>query len=321
MRCRPVGHGTACANCLSSLFIKSQPPPAAGAPDPKAAYAVLCTPSRAFQLRQVQTSNSLFVTQPALAAQGNRPAVPTTCAIASCAATLELHPADGSAAPYLEQSLSVYHVVYGEVDAVENGKTKDDLFSDIPLSAQQCQSAWDDLLAFELSGSSYRPSASTTALVWQSANAAALAEAIKLDSQFLVDDVAKLVEDEGHPAALARAILNHLASWHQDSGDAWSSLDRRKTVVFVGTKLLEAKRGTADYLTADFLETWKDSLPEAWRGDADLTAIEAVYELPSSTTIRAKVAGAATSSTAATTPKAASSSRKWHEKFAKGRKK
>ena len=268
----------------SRLSIKSLPSAAPGTPAAKPAYAVLCTPSQSFHLRQVQTSNSLYLTQPALEAHGNPTPAPTTRAMALCSTTLELHPAVDSAVPYLADALPLYHVEGLEVDAQANHASKAALFAHIPLSNGQCEHAWAELMAFELAGSSYRPSATSLAQSWQSIHAAALAQGIALDRQFLTADLAKLVEEEGYPAPLTTAILAHLSDNAHDAHHQWSCLDPAKATAFVGKTLLQANRGKADLLTADFLDAWKDSLPEAWRAGADLQAIQGVYDLPSSTT-------------------------------------
>jgi hypothetical protein len=219
--------------------------------------------------------------------------------------------------PYLEDALPVYQVVGGDIDAEENRRTKGSLVSDVPLSDGQCEQAWKELMAFELNGSSYRPSADSLAKVWQSINSAARAEGIKLDSQFLTNDLARLVDEEGHPAALAVAMLTHLASAGEDSNEQWSGLDRTRTVAFVGKNILEARRGKPDLLTADFLETWRDCLPESWRADAELQAIDGAYTLPSSSTICTK--GKLATTTAPAAP--AKGKGTWHERLGKNRKK
>ncbi|KAL1597831.1 hypothetical protein SLS60_008318 [Paraconiothyrium brasiliense] len=301
---------------IVELLEAPNPPP----PNAQPAYAVLCTPNKSFQIRQVQTSNALFVTQPALDAHGNDIPTPTTCAIASCTATLELHPADTPAVVYLEDVLPVYDIVGGEVDAVQNDRSKAGVFADIPLSSGQCEQGWAEVVAFELSGNTYRPSVNTLRQVWSSINATALAEGIRLDSQFLGYDLAELVQEEGFPAPLALAIFKHLASAGQDTSGQWSCLDRRKTTSFVGKNLLQAKRASSGYLIVDFIEEWKDSLPEAWRGDAALESIGGHYDTPTSTTIVAKGIPAS-HTTEAAAPKAAAVKGKWHERFAKTRKK
>jgi sister chromatid cohesion protein DCC1 len=280
---------------------------------------VLCTPHRTFQLRQVQTSNSLFLTQPTLEAHGNEIPVPVTRAIASCTATLELHPSDASAVALLQEALPVYDVVAGDVDATANGKSKAAVCQDIPLSDGECKLGWDALMAFEHEDSSYQPSANALAQIWRSINAAALAEGVKLDSQFLTDDITRAVAEEGHPRGLAQAVIGFLAKDGQESDGRWSCLDRAKTVEFTGKTLLKAKQGS-DFLIPDFMDTWEDKLPEAWRKDAQLSLIEGAYELPTSTTIRSTSPGG---TMIGTTPAVVSkpSARKWHEKFGKTRKK
>ncbi|KAF2649225.1 sister chromatid cohesion protein-like protein Dcc1 [Lophiostoma macrostomum CBS 122681] len=305
-----------------ALSIKSRVPSTTpNASNASAAHAVLCTANKTFQLRQVQTSNSLFVTQPVLESHNNEIPTPTTRAIASCAVTLELHPSDENPRIYLEEALPLYDIVDGEVEAAGNGKNKASIFADVPVSDGQAERCWSELVAFEFSGSSYRPSANTLSQIWKSINAAAVAEGIKLDSQFLADDMTKVADEEGYPVALVQALLKRrLSTDNQDINGPWACLDRPRTVQFVGQMLLEARRESDDYLTAGFLDTWKDGLPEAWRGDAVLKVIDGKYELPSSTTIRAK-ARSGTSSKEDNTASKGSSSRKWHAKFGRARKK
>ncbi|KAI4704014.1 hypothetical protein J4E81_001078 [Alternaria sp. BMP 2799] len=303
------------------LSIKSQVQSAAsGTSNAKPAYAVLCTPNKTFQLRQVQTSNSLYIAQPALEAHGNEIPTPATRAIALCTATLEAHASTASATALLREALPVYDIVAGDVDATSNGRSKASMFSDMPLSDGECQVGWNELMAFEADGGSYQPSPNALSQVWRSINAAALAEGIKLQAQFLTNDITKAAAEEGHPSGLVEAILAYLSTADNDKNGPWSCLDREKTVAFTGRTLLEAKRG-ADFLIADFTDTWEDRLPEVWRKDAQLSAIDGIYDFPSDTTIRAKSTAATTaggdSSVAAMKP----SARKWHEKFAKTRKK
>ena len=282
---------------------------------------MLCTPNKTFHLRQVQTSNSLFVTAPRdLDSHGNDMPVSATCAIASCPSTLELHPSDASAVAALHEVLPVYDIVAGDVDATSNGKSREHIFENLPLSDAECLAGWNELMAFELDESTYRPSVNALAQAWRSINAAALAEGVKLDSQFLTEDVATAVADDGHPSPFTKAVLRYLSDGGQDVEGPWSCLDRTRTVAFVGRTLLEAKQGSADFLIAEFTDTWEDSLPEAWRKDAKLSAIEGAYEFPSETTIRVKSKDAAVANVqdAHTTKPSA---RKWHEKFAKTRKK
>lgn len=280
---------------------------------------MLCTPDKTFELRQVQTSNLLFVTKPALEAHGNEIPIPVTRAIASCTQTLELHPYAPSAATLLQEVLPVYELVDGEVDAISNKQNKTAIFNNLPLSDGQCQAGWDEIVAFEHEESSYRPSANALLKVWSSINAAALAEGVKLDKQFLTNDITRAVSEEGHASNLVDALLSRLSEDGQDVNGPWSCLDRVKTVAFVGKSLLGAKRSN-DYLIAEFTDTWENELPEAWRKDAQLSAIEGAYNFPTDTTIGTKKS-TTISKTSGSTTTTKSSTGKWHEKFGKTRKK
>ncbi|KAF2734936.1 sister chromatid cohesion protein-like protein Dcc1 [Polyplosphaeria fusca] len=295
------------------LSMKSQAPSSA-----KPAYVVLCTPTSTFQLRQVQTSNTVLITQPTLEAHDSDIPVPTTRAMATCTTTLELHPADGTPIESLTELLPLYHIVDDEVDASGNGKSKDGVFRDIPFSDGQCNRVWQDMMAFEFAGSCWRPSANTLIQVWRSINQAAVADGIKLDKQFLTEDLMRAVDEDAHPADLVLAILMRLNTETESNNGPWSCLDCTKTVSFVGTALLDAKIGLSDYATTDFIESWKDCLPEVWRNETNLKAIDAAYSLPSPSTIRSKKSLDTAKADAA--PKAGSQ-RKWHEKFGRARKK
>jgi hypothetical protein len=213
----------------------------------------------------------------------------------------------------------VYDIVGSDVDATGNSKSKATIFEHVPLSDGQCEAGWNELVAFEHENSSYQPSPTALAQVWSAINAAALAEGVKLDSQFLMDDITRAVAEDGHPSGLVGAILRRLSTEDQDHTGPWCCLDRSKTVAFAGKVLLHSKHGN-DYLIADFTDTWEDKLPEAWRKDAQLSAIESFYAFPTATTIRAKGATVTNlNSGAAVSTKP--SARKWHEKFGKTRKK
>ena len=261
----------------------------------------------------------LFITQPALEAHSNEIPAPVTRAIASCTATLELHPSDASAVTLLKEVLPVYDIVGGDVDATGNSKSKATILDDVPLSNGQCEAGWSELVAFEHKGSSYQPSPTALSQVWSAINAAALAEGVKLDSQFLMNDITRAVSEEGHPSTLTEALLRRLSTEEQDPTGPWCCLGRSKTVAFVGKILLDAKQGNG-FLIADFTDTWEDELPEAWRKDAQLSAIEGEYDFPTETTIRTKGA-AVTNINSGAAVAMKPSARKWHEKFGKTRKK
>ena len=85
-------HKTNSANMPESLWLKSAESPSVNIdskqPSPS---AVLCTDDLTYQLRQVQSSNSVFILQPSESLHGNNEIPsPSLSAIAQCTATLEL---------------------------------------------------------------------------------------------------------------------------------------------------------------------------------------------------------------------------------------
>lgn len=112
-----------------------------------------------------------------------------------------------------------------------------------------------------------------------------------------------------------------------------AAVDRAKCVPWVGRNLLAAldSHYRSPRPTAEFLDVWRDALPESWRGDAQLEAIkvryfhytrrckvahacqQGDYTLPSDHTIASKSAAALPS--VAPGKAAAKGPRKWHEKL------
>ena len=116
--------------------------------------------------------------------------------------------------------LPVYDTSEDTVGATSNAQNKLQIFSNIPLSDDECEAGWRELVAFELAGSSYRPTPKTLLQIWRSINAAALAEGINLGSQFLTDDLHKAIEDEGYPPILLTSLLSGLVAEDGNSSGA-----------------------------------------------------------------------------------------------------
>jgi hypothetical protein len=86
----------------------------------------------------------------------------------------------------------------------------------------------------------------------------------------------------------------------------------------VGRTLLASESSNQALDTATFLESWKDILPESWRDDAKVDAIKDLYIQPTATTITIK--GEDEESSGGGVKPSGSASRKWHERFARARK-
>ena len=110
------------ADTSESLWLKSAESPSADV-DTKQSRpnAVLCTDDYTYQLRQVQSSNSILILQPSESrGSDNEIPSPSLSAIAQCTATLELIPSDTAASfamvsRLLRQSLPLYNGVDTDV--------------------------------------------------------------------------------------------------------------------------------------------------------------------------------------------------------------
>ena len=196
---------------------------ASGSPSPSP--AVLCTPSETYQIRQVHSSNSIFLIRPFniddSGTQDSTPQ-PTASIIASAKATLELQKTSVSPALLLRQHLPLYNGLQdeeGDFDMMEmspvgnskDKKTKVALFESLPVSDGECQLAWLDLCAYEEDGAAWRPSAKALLAIWKALFSAATADGLPLDSQFKADDLWELIADDGYPHGLFQAVLKSSA--------------------------------------------------------------------------------------------------------------
>ncbi|PGH06989.1 hypothetical protein GX51_02028 [Blastomyces parvus] len=167
------------------------------------------------------------------------------------------------------------------------------VFSDVPLSPVECERGWVEVCGFVHSERQpagggdgrlvcWRPSAVVKIQTWKKILDGAVLQGIDLEKQFLVRDLWRALGDDGDgdagfPKALFDALVRRLTG-HPASvglGDLyeelkWASLDKDTTVSWVGEVYLEANAPdpTMAIGRAEFLESWKDLLPESWRSEA-----------------------------------------------------
>lgn len=277
---------TILANMSESLKLKSTAVTNDGSQRP-AAYAVLCTDDCTFQVRQVQTSNSVFIMQPTekqLRSKDNTVPTASLCAIAQCPSLLELIPTTPPSIAFLRQKLPVY-----------NGEQSDDfppkpteklnpwdkvskcgILEDAALSTGEFDHAWQEICAFEYGSASWIPTPSVLIKVWEAIFVAASVRSLKLDESFSVSAIASMVEELFQPGALVVAVLSRVSAGESVSSDGYARLDRERCVSWIGAVLLESLPGAM--LVTDFVKQWQDQLPEVWREHASLEAIKVGLE-------------------------------------------
>lgn len=184
--------------------------------------AVLCTDSQTYQIRQVHSSNSVFVAEPSETQSGddsNLISSPGLCAIAQCTATLELLPSSASAVSFLRQKLPPYtgpgHVTDRDASPANATQeivlSRESVFDNAPYSLVELKSAWKHICAFEMKQISLRPTPLALIEVWNSMMSAVLLRNINVEDAFAVDMLLGPVEEEGHPASLVRTVMSRLA--------------------------------------------------------------------------------------------------------------
>ena len=183
------------------------------------ANAVLCTDDQTFQVRQVHSSNSVFVLQP-FEAQSQDGSISSTSlrAIAQCAATLELIPATSSPEACLRTAIRL-HPQSVASDTSTRAPSRDELLEEAPFSSAEFRKAWIQLCAFEDDGQARLPTASGLIGLWKSIVAAATVRSLDLSGSFPVGQLAGVVEEDGHTRALFQAVIARLSAHGEESAN------------------------------------------------------------------------------------------------------
>jgi sister chromatid cohesion protein DCC1 len=229
-------------------------------------YAVLCTANKTFQIRQVQTSNSVYITQPSPGG---------ISAIASCGAVLELVPGSGNASDDLKTVLPLWD---GEKAGLQLAKAalRDVVYEDLPYSVGEIDPAWKSLCAFELEGGSVRPSAMAQLAAWKAIHSSAYVDRIDLTSTVNRRQLWDLVSDEGIPEGLFNAILTRVQASLENEESSHVVLDGTFAVKYLCELILSvAPSSTLDRPT--FLSSLRDSLPNEWEPLANMDVLKVCF--------------------------------------------
>ncbi|KAL5048162.1 hypothetical protein BDW71DRAFT_25962 [Aspergillus fruticulosus] len=285
----------------------------------------------------------------------------TVTSIAKCASMLELHkPAEGfSAVPFLGKLVRVFDKgawedmnggesgdedLTGSEATKKTGEILDRVFGDVPVSRAQCEREWIEMCAFVLlsptateettpASSCWRPSAELRLDVWKRVVEGAVLQGIDLEKQFLVSDLWKSVLDNDGTAPFPRPLFEAVVRRVCELGDGveraalsemkWAGIEKEACVRWVGETYLEAMATSSASAVGEieFLNAWKDRLPESWRENVSTAILpETCYMHPEPKTIcfvteadRQKAKKNLPSDTSAAT--AAKKTRNWHELF------
>lgn len=186
--------------------------------------------------------------------------------------------------------------------ANEVEKAIEQLFVDIPVSRGQCEQAWIDLCGFVSRAGDgrlacFRPLATVKLEVWKKMVDGAVLQGIDLEKQFLGRDLWRSVLVDGEepfPFGLFEAVLKSVceeeglgavASVECEFSHglideclltyAGTSLGKTSCTRWVGETYLEAMAPTSKSAIgrSEFLNAWKDHLPESWRNEAALSKL------------------------------------------------
>ncbi|KAI1932045.1 hypothetical protein LOZ65_000859 [Ophidiomyces ophidiicola] len=286
------------------------------------AFVNLCTDTKTYSLRQVQSSNSIFVMKPSHLLRDNKLDTDTAGAvtlISLCKSTLELQKTeDGfSALPYLSKILQPYDTfdieddsmdiddmaTTSRVSATDRHKALAAIFADVPLSANECHQGWTDLCAFiheDKKGVPIpsQPSAAAKLAAWKKILEESVLQGIDLEKQFLVKDLWMSASDDpneeavaGFPKRFIEAIVRRVMEdsppgiRNQVFSDLqWASLEKETTIAWVGSVYLEAFAPSTQFAIShtEFVEIWKDLVPERWRNEISIDSIKASHVIVNS---------------------------------------
>jgi sister chromatid cohesion protein DCC1 len=221
------------------------------------AFAVICTGDKTYQIRQQQTSNSIFVVAPKLVVGHDNAQSIGVTSITVCGASLELNLTKDSPWPYLDILLLPCDGNLADMEV--DGRSKKQIYSNVPLSRAEIDKEWEARSAFEHSGICYVPTSAYLLKSWKAILEAALAENIDLSDHKQVDSLWKVVSDDDLPPELFLSIMNHCKSSEFSS--------------WLGNLLLEGQ-SEKSMLRKDFSAALQDLLPKSVSLSDDFEAYE-----------------------------------------------
>ena len=279
-----------------SLQLKSAAPSQSSSVQ-TASDAVICTQDETFEVRQVHSSNVLYILQVSRYATDDTfdaSYYEGMTAIAQCKGLLELVKASPLAEQYLKVHVPTYQLEGGSMPSATHIRTRLELLDDAPFSNGEFQNACTQLCIFEIEGNPWLPTASVLKNIWTSFLSAAIVKDIDITKAFQAVTLVTLVEEDGHIGSALQAILQRIALVSKDSiNDSMYRgmiryyrlieivmlIDCEKCIKWLGSLLVEIS-GQLPVQRTSFVEEWQDLLPEAWRKHANLAKLQVRIQIP-----------------------------------------
>ncbi|KAI6801101.1 hypothetical protein KC363_g771 [Hortaea werneckii] len=317
--------GILTADSPQALQFKSAEGPSAGAHDTQAA---ICTDNRTFSVRQVNTSNSLYLTQLKDVASHDESAIPSTGvqAVAKNDFALEVAPLPASPEKvkmHMKAALPIYSST-GQTRS-KDLLTKDGLFANVPFSHMECHCAYEALACFQLENprGCFIPSGPVKLQAWKSILEEAATHEIDLTAAFSQPQLVSLSSQINDlPPQLMQAVIRAITDDKPEPQE--KLIEQQSCLKFIGLSQLETstqERGSV--LLSSFMSAWQGLLPEKWRNSPKLELLNGHYSLLNDGR-EITLAGSHTEQEQPSEPgKAAAAEgksmlgakRKWHEKF------
>lgn len=312
------------------LTFKSPP---ANSSDGSPAHTVLCTDERTYEIKQVQTSNTVMVMRPqqSRSETSNRDdevdmdedenegksasegADWGMEAFAMCGSTLEVLPIKPgpkvkTAAQWLKTLLPAWRGPESASLDQRGGtgdeqKGKQDYTHDVPYSNVELDVAWKALMVFETRGKCWRPTEGALLDLWKG-----LTRSLDVTGTLDSGDLEAVLGQEDCPKELAEALRNALTK--ETKGKSTLEFDKDSTLSWLAVNYLEANPQT------DITDS-KELIPPEWQEED----AEAQLKACAATTVDAGDGAALPIKDAATTPskdsgpKRIGKSTNWHDKF------
>lgn len=299
-----------------SLQLKSSP----GLSGDSAGNAVLCTQDKTFNIRQKNSSNTVYILQPG---QDDTSSIaePGLTGISKPESTLETLPITNfNAAAHIRQLLPILTST-GQLTGTRDSSTKAQLLANIPFSDAECQTAYRELSAFVQPTTNHCivPSAQLKIQTWLSMLENSRVNAVDLTSELDHDAILSLKDGlEDLQTGLCDAILHAFTTI---SAESRTLIDSDRLLRWVGLNRLEADALKTPIGITTFKASWKDALPEKLRGKVETSLLSDRHQLSANgKSIAFKdyaldLAVGANGAAAAEGKSTLGTKRKWHDKF------